>query len=101
MTSIEYLIEQLQAPCRDIPSHIIEQAKEMYYKETMNAMQRGMELQESYSSRPSFRERNGLVEIPQQEISDEEIKKAANNPNNDGYSFLEGAKWYREKLKGK
>jgi hypothetical protein len=33
------------------------------------------------------------------EISDEEIKKAANNPNNDGYSFQEGAKWYREQLK--
>ena len=33
------------------------------------------------------------------EISDEEIKKAANNPNNDGYSFQEGAQWYREQLK--
>jgi len=33
------------------------------------------------------------------EISDEEIKKAANNPNNDGYCFQEGAKWYREQLK--
>lgn len=32
------------------------------------------------------------------EISDEEIEKAANNPNNDGYSFTEGAKWYREQL---
>jgi hypothetical protein len=29
MTAIEWLIEQLQAPCRGIPSHIIEQAKEM------------------------------------------------------------------------
>jgi hypothetical protein len=33
------------------------------------------------------------------EISDEEIEKATNNPNNDGYSFREGAKWYREQLK--
>ena len=33
------------------------------------------------------------------EISDEEIKKAANNPNNDKYCFQEGAKWYREQLK--
>ena len=33
------------------------------------------------------------------EISDEKIKKAANNPNNDGYCFQEGAKWYREQLK--
>ena len=29
MTAVDYLIEQLQAPCRGIPSHIIEQAKEM------------------------------------------------------------------------
>ncbi len=35
------------------------------------------------------------------EISDEEIQKAADNPNNDGYSFPEGAKWYREQLKNK
>jgi hypothetical protein len=28
-TAVEYLIEQLQAPCRGIPSHIIDQAKEM------------------------------------------------------------------------
>jgi len=40
-----------------------------------------------------------LAKLPQQEISDEEIEKATNNPNNDGYSFREGAKWYREQLK--
>jgi hypothetical protein len=34
MTSIEWLIEQLQAPCRGIPSYIIEQAKEMHQSET-------------------------------------------------------------------
>ena len=33
MTSIEWLIEQLQAPCRGIPSNIIEQAKEMHKAE--------------------------------------------------------------------
>jgi hypothetical protein len=26
-TAVDYLIEQLQAPCRGIPSHIIEEAK--------------------------------------------------------------------------
>ena len=31
----------------------------------------------------------------------EEIEEAANNPDNDGYSFREGAKWYREQLKNK
>ena len=34
-TAIEWLIEQLQAPCRGIPSHIIEQAKQME-KEQIN-----------------------------------------------------------------
>ena len=28
-TAVDWLIEQLQAPCRGIPSHIIEQAKRM------------------------------------------------------------------------
>lgn len=42
---------------------------------------------------------NGPQYIP--EISDEEILKAANNPNNDGYSFIEGAKWYRQQLKNR
>ena len=28
-TAVEWIIEQLQAPCRGIPSHIIEQAKAM------------------------------------------------------------------------
>ena len=35
------------------------------------------------------------------EISDEEIEEATNNPDNDGYSFRDGAKWYREQLKQK
>jgi hypothetical protein len=29
MTAVDWLIEQLQAPCRGIPSDIIEQAKQM------------------------------------------------------------------------
>lgn len=29
LTAVEWLIEQLQAPCRGIPSHIIERAKQM------------------------------------------------------------------------
>jgi HEPN domain-containing protein len=28
-TAVEWLVEQLQAPCRGIPSHIVDQAKEM------------------------------------------------------------------------
>ena len=44
-------------------------------------------------------------ELAQQEISDEEIEKAANiywgNGSDDleYYSFIDGAKWYREQLK--
>lgn len=40
-TSIEYIIEQLQAPCRGIPSHIIIQAKEMYYNELQEMYDEG------------------------------------------------------------
>ena len=32
MTAVDYLIEQLQAPCRGIPSHIIEEAKKLERK---------------------------------------------------------------------
>jgi hypothetical protein len=34
-TAVEYIIEQLYAPCRGIPSHIIEKAKEMEEKQTI------------------------------------------------------------------
>ena len=36
-TAVDYLIEQLQAPCRGIPSHIIEQAKAMEKEQIMKA----------------------------------------------------------------
>jgi hypothetical protein len=39
------------------------------------------------------------IQLPKQELSDEEIEKGVNNPDNDAYSFREGAKWYRERLK--
>jgi hypothetical protein len=46
---------------------------------------------------------NDEAQLPQQEISDEEIEKAAANlanPNADKTdNFIEGAKWYREQLK--
>jgi hypothetical protein len=46
-----------------------------------------------------------VVELPQQEISDEEIEKAAANlanPNADKTdNWIEGSKWYREQLKCK
>ena len=41
MTAVEYLIEQLQVPCRGIPSHIIEQAKEMEKQQIESAYEEG------------------------------------------------------------
>ena len=35
-TAVEWLIEQLQAPCRGIPTHIIEQAKEMEQQQAID-----------------------------------------------------------------
>ncbi|NBQ17325.1 hypothetical protein EBU24_03340 [bacterium] len=108
MTSIEWLMEELYNKIYMIGNgrvldEILEQAKEMHYKETMNAMQKGMELQEKENNRIGFRERNGL--LSQQEISDEEIWEASiNYDNGTTYEtpivhFQQGAFWYREQLK--
>ena len=40
-TAVEWLIGQLYAPCRGIPSHIIEQAKEMEKKQIKDAFDSG------------------------------------------------------------
>jgi hypothetical protein len=41
-TAVDYLIEQLWAPCRGIPSHIIERAKQMEKEQIINAFYEGM-----------------------------------------------------------
>jgi hypothetical protein len=41
-TAVEWLIGQLYAPCRGIPSHIIEQAKEMEKEQIGRAYQEGL-----------------------------------------------------------
>ena len=91
MTAVEYLIEQLQAPCRGIPSHIIEQAKAMEAKEHDDIYDHGFEY--------------GRKSI---EISDDDIEEASRQINYGGGSmgwikdaFKKGAKWYREQLKKK
>jgi negative regulator of sigma E activity len=107
MTSIEWLIEAFE---HSILTHeqvmqtigLFEQAKEMHYKETMEAMQKGMELQEKENNRIGFRERNGL--LPQQEISDEMIDNKAKQINlkfggSFAHGFILGVQWYREQLK--
>ena len=42
MTAVEWLIEQLQAPCRGIPSHIVEQAKQMEMEHIMDSFKEGV-----------------------------------------------------------
>jgi hypothetical protein len=41
-TAVDWLIGQLYAPCRGIPSHIIEQAKEMEKEHIGRAYQQGL-----------------------------------------------------------
>ena len=136
MSSIDYLIKEFSEilgaittePMQDLLLvDAINKAKGMHYKELMDSMQRGMELQEKENNRIGFRERNGL--LPQQEISDEtqpttykveawtsfhhdkertinalisdeEIKEHSlfTQPNL-AYAFYVGATWYREQLK--
>ena len=111
LNSIEWLWEQIDGiiPYQDINTSqlfngVLEQAKEMHYKELMGSMQKGMELQEKENTRIGFRERNGLLELPQQEISDEEIEDEVKKINlkfgaSFSYGFILAIKWYREQLK--
>ena len=47
-TAVEWLIEQLQAPCRGIPSHIIEQAKAMEKQQIIDAIGVGSQFDRDY-----------------------------------------------------
>lgn len=114
MTAVEWLIEELTIRDRFVPDFLEQQAKEKEYKQNMECIQRGMELQEKENNRVGFRERNGLLSS-QTEISDEEIEKAVNEYANvyqcpselkmckhDVISAWNNAiKWYREQLKKK
>lgn len=42
-TAVGWLIEQLQAPCRGIPSHVIEKAKQMEKEQIIRARQDGLD----------------------------------------------------------
>jgi hypothetical protein len=92
MTSIEWLIKELNLEGYD---HTIQQAKEMEKQEIIDAHKNGEYLiphsenaelyyQETYGSKGSdtlkdyhIVDTNEMVQLPQQEISDEEIEKAA------------------------
>jgi len=66
--------------------------------EEINQMQDDDDLEDDVEKLVKEMNKQPMTFVPN-EISDEEIEKAANNPINDGYSFIEGAKWYREQLK--
>ena len=40
-TAVEWLVEQLQAPCRGIPSHIIEEANQIHRKQIIQSFRIG------------------------------------------------------------
>lgn len=117
MTAVDYLIEQLQAPCRGIPSHIIEQAKKMEKQQIINAHISGYDssgesaedyYQYYYGSKGSdetkvveFDHLKKEITSSQTEISDEEIEEASNKAYWVKGGFMKGAKWYREQLKKK
>ena len=43
-TAVGWLIEQLQAPCRGIPYHIIEQANKMFEQQIIDAHNNGKDI---------------------------------------------------------
>ena len=116
MTSIEWLIKELRMEmgcgkdlCKSyqgVYEEIINEAKEMHKQEMKEMYLKGIE---NYD--PTFKRKddtlndyhivdtNEMVEFPQQEISDDEIHKAATNYSALYYEFRAGAKWYREQLK--
>jgi len=122
MTSIEWLIEQLmERGFQEKNFEILNQAKEMHKQEIIDAVDSNF----SYSSNeyPTLGEQyyhktfvsnesnnhisdiSKMVEVHQQEISDEEIEKAARDYDNSVIygppllHFEQGAFWYREQLK--
>jgi hypothetical protein len=123
MTSIEWLLEQLENYDNELPyynSDAIIQAKEMHKQEIMNTYiiaDSESTQEDSEHNALKFYERtygsNGSdATSSQTEISDEEIKLASierlktrlesselNIAAADGLGFIIGAEWYREQLK--
>lgn len=48
ITAVEWFVEQLQAPCRCIPSHIIDKAKEIDKQQKIDAYKHGQNNGYSY-----------------------------------------------------
>jgi hypothetical protein len=95
-TAVEWLIEEIK-PFLSMP---IEDA----YKTILQAKQ--MEREQMATNCNQLNKLfliHGEHQIQMLEISDEQIRSAANNVKSQTtfYSFIEGAKWYREQLKQK
>jgi hypothetical protein len=113
MTSIEYLEKEYNENKGFLGSSNFEQAKQMHKDEIIEGYCNGCkdiihnesifprETSEQYYEDTYGNKGSGEVELPQQEISDEEIEKVGNRFvfNENGYFFKQGAKWYREQLK--
>ena len=65
-SAVDYLIEQLQAPCRGIPSHIIEQAKQIE-KEQKETLYTKEELEEAMILMANF-VKNAIAMPPESKI---------------------------------
>jgi len=120
-SSIEWLIEKMQNNIHHtikIPSEYVEQAKLLHkqeikksYEDGKNLIQYKDEWGERYYNETfvSISDISKMVELPQQEISDEEIEDASLNIEHYNLDMIvierimwrKGAKWYREQLKTK
>jgi hypothetical protein len=119
MTSVEWLIEQLQAPCRGIPSHIIERAKEMYNQEMVTNSNQLVISDEEALRLVKEMNKQPMRFVPY-EISDEEIEKEVEERYpikkvvsmsmltsfdlkqlSKQIGFVAGVMWYKEKIKNK
>jgi len=123
MTSIEWLIEQLmERGFQEKNFEILNQAKLIHKQEIIDAYTIGsydmaekefkpeQYYQETFVSKGSdnhISDISKMVEVPQQEISDEEIEKSANyfypllGEQSKKALWINGCKWYREQLKTK
>jgi vacuolar-type H+-ATPase subunit H len=115
MTSIEWLIEKIQSFGIDTKfiNKSIEISKEMHKQEIIDAYNKSFELRDKpYSTAHKYYQETFVskgsddVELPQQEISDEEIEAAAERIYDDNLfdfnkyrtGFINCGKWYREQL---
>ena len=124
MTSIEWLIEQIESFGIDTKfiNNGIEQAKEMHKQEIKKSYEDGKNLiqykdewgekyyQETFVSKGSddhISDVSKMVEVPKQEITDGEIQSTAETfwtePSESDMKrgWKLGAKWYREQLKSR